>query len=515
MKRTKTISFRLTTSFVGLFLLLLGFGLAGLFVLKVFNQEASGIRDRWLRSTRYLGDLNNYTSDFRAVEATFLLGKVSENAPGAGQQEKKRLDETIMQAERDYESVAHDDYENKLYGEFRQAWERYHAEAERVFSLASENRKSEAVAIFLTSSKELFLQASILLEQLSGHNNLRAQEASEREGVAIQAAWVFLSAGGIVTAIVALVILLYVKKCVIRPIEMLAECMRTLSSGEMDVVISGVDKADELGEMARAVTIFRSHAIDLRVSQLGLASQAKMLEEKLAHEQRLNEQQRNFISMASHEFRTPMTVIDGHAQRILNTQEIQHHDKILERARKIRSAIKRMNTLIENILQVTRVFESTPNLYLHKNDFDIRRLVHEVCKLHREISPHAFVIEELGEQVLNVCADRDLIYQVCSNILANSIKYTARGRPICVTTKLDGDRVAVIVQDEGIGIPKEDIDHIFERYYRGRNVSSIVGTGIGLCFVKIVVDMHEGAIEVKSDLGKGSVFAVSLPKTRA
>ena len=90
----------------------------------------------------------------------------------------------------------------------------------------------------------------------------------------------------------------------------------------MRVDISAADRPNELGEMARAVAVFRSNAIELKVSQRGLASQATMLEEKLAHERRLNQQQRNFIAMASHEFRTPMTIIDGHAQRLINSQGV-------------------------------------------------------------------------------------------------------------------------------------------------------------------------------------------------
>lgn len=511
MKRTQTISFRLTASFVALFCVLMGFGLAGLLGVKDFKEEASAIRDRWLLSTRYLGDLNNYTSDFRAMEATFLLGPESENAPRGRPADERSLDDAILKAELDYEDLVHDEQEGKLYRDFQEEWKRYRHEAERVFSLALDNRKSDAVEVYLTSSKQPFSAASDLLDQLGAHNNWRAQEASNREALAIQAAWFYLSAAVLVTALSAVVILLYVKRSIIGPLEGLANCMHALSSGEMGVAVPGGDEPDELGEMARAVAVFRSHAIDLRVSQRGLASQATMLEEKLAHEQRLNEQQRNFISMASHEFRTPMTIIDGHAQRIINTPESASYEKTLERAKKIRLAIKRMNAIIDNILHSTMVFETAPNLYLHKTEFDMRALIREACKLHREISPNALIVEDLGEEPLTVWGDKDLIFQVCTNLLANSIKYTARGGTVRAVTRLRGEHVALVLQDEGIGIPREDIPHIFERYYRGRNVTSIVGTGIGLCFVKIVIELHNGAIDVKSTLGKGSVFTVLLP----
>ncbi len=510
MKAASSIGFRLTASFVLLFAIIIGFGMFGLMRVDDFNAESAAIRERWLKNTRYLGDLSNYTSDFRAMEATFLV------APAAGNiaelsHEQQMLDSQISQAQHNYEGVIHDGFEKTIYESFCNVWTKYRAEAGRGIGMALNKQTSEAISIYFTSSQHSFTEASDLLEQLNNRNNISAQQASERAASAVQAAWDYLSAALILSIFATIVILLYVTRTVIYPLKQLATCMHSLALGEMDVSIPSTEPRNELGEMASAVTVFRNNAIELKLSQRGLASQASMLEEKLAHERRLNQQQRNFISMASHEFRTPMTIIDGHAQRLLNAQESPPCAKVAERAKKIRGAIKRMNVMIDNVLRSAKFFDGEPKLYLHHSEFDCRVILHEVCKLHREISANSVIVEDLGFSALKLEGDRDLIFQVFNNIVANSVKYSPGGGTVTVKCRLLGDNIETSVTDNGVGIPPDDIPHIFDRYYRGANVASIVGTGIGLFFVKIVCDLHGGAIKAESDGKSGATFTVTLP----
>jgi len=393
MRRFKSIGFRLTASFTVMFAILIAFGVTSLSQLQKFNQESAAIRERWLRSTRYLGDLNNYTSDFRALEATLLLAPSQESLTDA-----RTLDQAIAQAQAGYEGVAHDPAEVSLYQQFHQLWDDYRNEAAKVFEAALSQKSPEALTMYLASSRDKFSAASNLLDQLTALNNRQAEQASEKTAAAIALAWSYSEAGMIFAVLIALGTIAYAVRTVVLPLKKLAQCIRSLAEGETEVEIPGVSQQDELGDLGRAVTIFRSNAIDLRVSHRGLASQASMLEEKLAHERRLNEQQRNFIAMASHEFRTPLTIIDGHAQRLLNSQYPAAFDKIGARAGRIRAAVKRMNALIDNILRSSRFFDEKPSLYLHKSEFDIRTLLHDVCKMYREISPRSVIIEELGAQ---------------------------------------------------------------------------------------------------------------------
>jgi len=125
--------------------------------------------------------------------------------------------------------------------------------------------------------------------------------------------------------------------------------------------------------MARAVVVFRNNAIELMNSQIGLEQQTTMLRERLAEEQRLMLLQRNFVSMASHEFRTPITIIDAHAQRLITMKDRLSADDLAERARKIRSAVRRMTHLIENLIDSMRVIDGDVKLYFHPAAVDVER----------------------------------------------------------------------------------------------------------------------------------------------
>ena len=240
-----------------------------------------------------------------------------------------------------------------------------------------------------------------------------------------------------------------------------------------------------------------------------------MLEEKLAAERHLTQVQRNFVSMASHEFRTPLTIIDGHAGRLLKLCERLGIEEIGLRAGKIRAAVLRMTHLIDRLLTSTRLVESGTGLYFHPEEIDLRKLVRDVCQLHREMSPGSRLIEEFGPGNLRVTADPKLLSQVLDNLLSNAIKYSPGGGIIKIKLRAELGRVALIVEDNGIGIPAQNLDRVFERYYRGSNVSGMVGTGVGLNLVKMVVDLHGGEIRVDSHEGKGSRFTIRLPSAAA
>jgi len=107
--------------------------------------------------------------------------------------------------------------------------------------------------------------------------------------------------------------------------------------------------------------------------------------------------------------------------------------------------------------------------------------------------------------------DPKLLYQAFSNLVSNAIKYSALGKPVQLTATVDKDRLMATVRDEGIGIPREDLPRLFERYHRGSNVHGIVGTGIGLYLVKTVVALHGGDVSVDSREGEGSRFTLWLP----
>ena len=236
-----------------------------------------------------------------------------------------------------------------------------------------------------------------------------------------------------------------------------------------------------------------------------------MLQEKLAEEQRLAALQRNFVSMASHEFRTPLSIIDGHAQRLISMQDRAGAAEVAERARKVRNSVGRMVELMDNLIGSGRMIDAQVELYYHAAVSDLGPVLHEVCQTQRELSPGLQIFEAVPPGPLWVFGDVNLLSQVFGNLLSNAVKYSPHGGLIKLCARFDPDQVVVTVEDQGLGIATRDKLRIFERYYRGSNTAGIGGTGVGLHLVKLMVDLHHGAVEVDSIEGKGSRFTVRLP----
>jgi len=247
-------------------------------------------------------------------------------------------------------------------------------------------------------------------------------------------------------------------------------------------------------------------------SQRMLSRQAMLLEEQLAHEQRLALIQRNFMSMASHEFRTPLTVIDGHARRLDKTKDTVKVPEIGERAGKIRSAVLRMTHLIDHLLNSSRIVDGGGELYLQAAEMDLTLVLQDVCQLHREMVSSPHIVERFAAAPLPMVGDAKLLSQAFSNLISNAVKYSPGGGLIEIEASSTAEEVTVAIKDHGIGIPPDDLGRLFERYHRGSNVSGIVGTGVGLFLVKMAVDLHHGRVEVETREGAGSCFTVHLPR---
>ncbi|HXC26465.1 MAG TPA: ATP-binding protein [Stellaceae bacterium] len=485
-------------------------GLFSLWRLDDYQLIVSDIGERYLENTQFLGDLNNFTSDFRAAEATALLAstpvELDKNKKEIGQ-----LDDLINLAEHSFEHVRNDAPTTVLYADFVAKWRSYRQLADQVLMLAGSGRQSDGIEIYRTTSHVAYDAASDALGVLTEHNRQAARKISDR---AVRAYWQarFLTALAVVTAGLILIgSLIYMRRTILRPLLDLASRMRRLAENDMDIESDGAERGDEVGEMARAVTVFRNNAVELAVSQRALAQQASMLSEKLAHEQHLAELQRNFVSMASHEFRTPLTIIDAQAQRLINAGERLTPDDIAQRARSVRAAVARMTSVIDNLIDASRLIDGQTELYFHPSEFDLAAQIHEICLSHRELTPRARIVERLAIRPLMISGDPKLLFQVFHNLISNAVKYSPTKASVEVIAKIIGNRAVVTVADHGLGIPETDREHLFERYYRGSNVAGIVGSGIGLYLVKTAIDLHRGEISVESKEGKGSRFIVEIP----
>jgi two-component system OmpR family sensor kinase len=517
--RPQSIRYHLAGVFLGFFLLVCVLGSFSIWRLSNFNRLSANVAEVWLPTTRVLGDLNNFTSDFRAIEGSNLLS-TDQSEIAATETDMAALDRSIAQAERGFEKIAHDPAENDLYDRFKAHWTDYRKIVNQMLVLSRGNRKAEALAIYGGTSRVAYNAASDTLGQLTDQAVASAQIASDRLAAAYrQAFWLILLAVAIAGGMVVGA-LFHISQSISGPLLQLADRMRRLAANDTDIDVPETGRADEIGEMAQSTVVFRNNAIALMESQRMLARQAAMLAEQLAQEQRLALMQRNFVSMASHEFRTPMTIIDGHARRLVKMKDSMSPAEIGERAGKVRSAVLRMTQLIDNLLNSSRLIDGGVGgggvgggggQYFHPAEMDMAALLQEVCQLHREMVPGAHLAERIAAAPMPMVGDAKLLFQVFSNVLSNAIKYSPDGGVIAVDAALATDEVVVTIADHGIGIPESDLDRLFERYHRGGNVSGIVGTGVGLYLVKMVIDMHGGAVAVESKEGEGARFTIRLP----
>jgi signal transduction histidine kinase len=508
MRQPRSIAFHLFLVFFFFFLLSIVLGLFSIGQLSDFNRVSADIRDLWLPNTRFLGDLANFSSDFRAAEGTNLLATQPADFK-ASEQEMAALDRALARAQLGYEHLGHSAAEAELYARFRDSWNRYRATAGGVVAPSLADRSAAAVEVYKTRSRAAYDAASDALAQLTDRNAANARRASERADVAYQHAFWLISAAMAVAGLMVLVALFYVRRSLSAPLQGLADCMRWLAANKTDIDIAGTDRGDEIGEMARSVVVFKSNAIELAATQRNLAHEASVLEEKLVQERRLAQLQRNFVSMASHEFRTPLTIIDGHAQRLAKINAVAYPEEVGQRAGKIRGAVRRITNLIDSLLNSTRLVDG--ELYFNPTSFDMRGLLQEVCQLHREIAPGSQIYQNFDSRPLPMEGDPKLLFQVLSNLLSNAVKYSPGGGRIEISAHSDAGRIIVCVQDHGMGIPEADLERLFTRHYRGSNVCGIVGTGVGLYIVRILIELHEGEIAVESCEGEGSRFTINLP----
>jgi len=510
MTRVRSIKARLSLIFLLLFLLVIVLGIEALGSLSYVNDASAQIRVRWLPSTRALGDLNNLTTDFPAAEATML------RAGGAGErttalQQMADLDRGIAAAQAAYRQIHHDASEDELYNRFDRKWREYRNSV-ALSQAMPVGAGNTGKLLQEQASKAAYGAASDLLGMLTDHTVASAREASEGSDRAYSRA----RAGIAVTILLAGVLLagamLHVRRSISAPLVDLAASMHRLAASETSIDVQGTRRHDEIGEMARAVMVFRNNAIDLARNRQTLAAQATMLEDKLAKEQRLTLLQRNFVSMASHEFRTPLAIIDGHAQRLLSRCDRMAAEELKHRAGKVKSMVRRMTQLIDNLIGSARLIDGPIELYYHPARIGLSRLLRDSCELQRELTPDAEILEPAeAQQQLNVYGDASLLGQLFSNLLSNAVKYSPDGARIEVAAAQQDAEVVVTIRDHGIGIPEGDRERVFERYFRGSNTSGIGGSGVGLSLVRSIVDLHKGDISVQSSEGAGSQFTLRLP----
>jgi len=221
----------------------------------------------------------------------------------------------------------------------------------------------------------------------------------------------------------------------------------------------------------------------------------------------------DFLSIASHELKTPLTTIKGYVQMLNRLMPESASDKFKEIVLKTGQFVDRLSVLIAELLDVNRI--QTGNLELQKQEFDADKMIdHAVESIQAAARSHKITID--GQPLGKLYADELHLTQVMTNLLSNAVKYAPEKADVKVTKSLVSNYVKVSVTDQGIGIAPDDQKRIFERFYRAGDIQKkFPGMGIGLYFCAQIVKQHGGTLWVESEKGKGSVFSFTLPLERS
>jgi PAS domain S-box-containing protein len=226
----------------------------------------------------------------------------------------------------------------------------------------------------------------------------------------------------------------------------------------------------------------------------------------------LEKQKDLFISMASHELKTPITSIKGYVQ-ILQSLHKDSADEFLKSSLAIiDKQVVILTSLISDLLDLSKI--KSDNISFNKEVFLLNEIVHEIANEIKHIHPgHRILVSAEEAKTVRVYADRNRIGQVLINFLTNAVKYAPSSTEIQLSVAIQDGNAVVSVKDFGIGIKQDDQKRIFERFYRveGKNEKRFPGFGIGLFIASEIVRKHDGKIGVESEPGKGSVFYFSLP----
>ncbi len=219
----------------------------------------------------------------------------------------------------------------------------------------------------------------------------------------------------------------------------------------------------------------------------------------------------DFLSIASHELKTPLTTIKGFIQALQRMNPEKAGEKFSTTLNKVAHYIERLNNLIKELLDVSRI--QSGNIKLHHEPFDFDNMLKEALEALAQ-SAGSHILELKGSTKTMVMGDESHIVQVVNNLVSNAIKYAPDSEKVHIYVSRVSDYVKVSVTDYGVGISQEEQRMVFDRFYRGGDVQKrFPGMGIGLYICQQIIMNHGGTIWVESELGKGSTFSFTIPIT--
>ncbi len=230
----------------------------------------------------------------------------------------------------------------------------------------------------------------------------------------------------------------------------------------------------------------------------------------LDRERELNELKSKFVSIASHEFRTPLSSVMSSASLINQYVDRNEIEKVTKHVHRIKSSVNHLTSILNDFLSLGKLEEG--RIDVNKETIHVSEFLKEIKE---EITPTLKNGQKLtvdcDAEVKDINSDTRILRNILFNLLSNASKYSNENKPIIIECFTDRKRVAFAIRDQGIGIPMADQKHMFDRFFRASNAGNVQGTGLGLNIVKRYAELLDGTISFSSEYGKGSVFTVLIP----
>ncbi|MFD1469510.1 ATP-binding protein [Hymenobacter caeli] len=251
----------------------------------------------------------------------------------------------------------------------------------------------------------------------------------------------------------------------------------------------------------------RTHALLSTLAELEQRGQE--LAQALAAERELGELKSRFVSMASHEFRTPLTAVLTSATLIGKYPGGDQQAQRVRHLARIEASVNHLNAILEEFLSVGRIEEGT--MAAHATTFDLAALLTETLADVQSLRKPGQTIVRLVECPDPVHLDASLLRKIVVNLLSNALKYSGDNSVVTVRASCQANQLVLSVEDQGVGISEADQKHLFERFFRARNVSTVPGTGLGLYIIAKYLELLRGTIALRSALGQGTTVTVTIP----
>ena len=278
-----------------------------------------------------------------------------------------------------------------------------------------------------------------------------------------------------------------------------------------------IDDAFERGALVRSDLVLDGSQVELDAvatrNDAGEITGALVLFHDITELKKIDQVRRDFVANVSHELRTPLSILRGYIETLLDSPEMPREEfsrilGIMERHS------KRLDVLAEDLLTLAQLESANPDLQLGK--VDLSRFFGEIIRDWEKklANKHLNMIVDVAPELPSICADRARLQEAFYNLLDNAVKYSYEHGEIRLQARQRDKEIVLSVSDKGIGIGKEDLPRIFERFYRidkARTAENIRGTGLGLAIVKHIAQLHGGHVEAESELERGATIRMVLP----